>query len=213
MLGWFIIVIIGIVLASAMSSGSTNNSSSAEEQHHLAEKRRKEKEEYDKAYGELTERLGDCTVDVNLGDWNEYKINKRFLVFESAETIVVNGKEHKFSDILGFSLVDDATSETIMTSTGETKTSTGSMIGRAVVGGVLTGGLGAVAGAATAKKNIATNSTSQTTTTHKYKIYINLNSLENSTVTLLIGNNSDKAHKIANILNVIIGRNNKLNKK
>lgn len=177
-----------------------------EEQRCLIEKRQKEKEEYDKNISGLIEHFGNCTVDINLGYWNEQNIKKRLLVFESSKTIIINGIEHPFSNILGFSLVDDVTSETILSSTGNSKTSTGSMIGRALVGGVLTGGLGAVAGAATARKNIATNTTSETITTHNYKIYINLNSLEYSTVIIPIGKNGDKAHKIANILNVIIER-------
>ena len=120
---------------------------------------------------------------------------------------IINSKKYEFSDILGYSLVDDATSETITTSVGTAKTSTGSMIGRAVVGGVLTGGLGAVAGAATAKKNISDNATSQTTTTHKYTLYINVNSIQEPTIALKIGNSVSKAQKLAGVINVIIERN------
>lgn len=173
------------------------------------EQKRIEKEEYPIKVAQLTERLGKCTIDINLGNWDEYKIQKHFFVFEGSQTIIINQREYKFIDILGYSLVDDATSESVMTSTGESKTSTGSMIGRAVVGGVLTGGLGAVAGAATAKRNTSDVGTSTTTTTHKYTVYLNVDSLENPTEKLFVGNNSDKAYKIANILNVIIERNKK----
>lgn len=132
------------------------------------------------------------------------------MVYEQSGTIIIKLKEYKFSDILGYSLVDDATSETITTSTGTAKTSTGSMLGRAVVGGVLTGGLGAVAGAATAKKNISDNATSQTTTTHRYTLYINVNSLQEPTIVLEIGNNASKAQKLAGVINVIVERNKQI---
>lgn len=81
------------------------------------------------------------------------------------------------------------------------------MVGRAVVGGVLTGGLGAVAGAATAKKNVSDNATSQTTTTHKYTLYINVNNLQEPTISLNIGNDASTAQKLAGAMNVIIERN------
>lgn len=166
----------------------------------------KDKEEYDKTLTALSVKFGECTMNENLGIF-EHRIASRVLVYEQSKIIVINSKEYKFSDILGYSLVDDATSETITTSTGTAKTSTGNMLGRAVVGGVLTGGLGAVVGAATAKKDISDNATSQTTTTHKYTLYINVNNLQEPTIVLYIGNDASKAQKLAGIMNVIIERN------
>lgn len=172
------------------------------------EKWRAEQEaEYNIQRVKVIDRLGECTLDIDLGDYEEYDINTHVMLFEPSQIIRIKAQEYKFSDILGFSLVDDATSETITTSTGTAKTSTGSILGRAVVGGVLTGGLGAVAGAATAKKNISDNATSQTTTTHMYTLYINVNSLHEPTIALEIGNNASKAQKLAGAINVIIERN------
>ncbi len=154
------------------------------------EELRKQNEEnlrkkFESEYQLLLDKFGTCTVDIKLGRTNMY-IESRLFVFEESQMVGLFGKEYGFSDILGCSLVDDATSETIATSTGDAKTSTGSMIGRAVVGGVLTGGLGAVAGVATAKKNIETNTTSQTRTTHKYTMYVNVNSLSNPTISKFV---------------------------
>lgn len=185
------------------------------EQEKAREERQKQRkilacEEYEKSLAELSSRLGECTMNENLSTWSEYNLSTRILIFEQSGIIIIKSKEYRFSDILGYSLVDDVTSETITTSTGTAKTSTGSMIGRAVVGGVLTGGLGAVAGAATAKKNTSDNATSQTTTMHKYTLYINVNSLQEPTLSLQIGNNVAKAQKLAGIINVIIERNKAL---
>ncbi len=155
----------------------------------------------------IIERLGQCGLDIDLGDYGEYDIGNHVMFFEGTQVVLINSTEYKFSDILGFSLVDDTTSETITTSTGTAKTSTSSMVGRAVVGGVLTGGLGAVAGAATAKKNVSDNATSQTTTTHKYTLYINVNNLQDPTISLNIGNDASTAQKLAGAMNVIIERN------
>ena len=147
-------------------------------------------------------------MDIDLGDYEEYDINTHVMLFEASQIIRIKAQEYKFSDILGYSLVDDATSETITSSTGTAKTSTGSMLGRAVVGGMLTGGLGAVAGAVTAKKNISDNATSQTTTMHNYTLYINVNSLQEPTISLNLGNDVSIAQKLAGAVNVIIERNN-----
>ena len=68
--------------------------------------------------------------------------------------------------------------------------------------------LGAVTGAATAKKDIMDNASSQTTTTHNYTLYINVNSLQEPTIALAIGKDTSKAQKLAGLLNIIIERNN-----
>lgn len=169
--------------------------------------REKQEDEYNIQRTKLIDRLGECVLDIDLGVYEEYDINTHVMLFESSRIIRIKAQEYKFSDILGYSLVDDATSETITTSTGTAKTSTGSMLGRAVVGGVLTGGLGAVAGAVTAKKNISDNATSQTTTMHNYTLYINVNSLQEPTISLNLGNDVSIAQKLAGAVNVIIERN------
>lgn len=170
--------------------------------------RGKQEAEYNTQRTKLIDRLGECVLDIDLGDYEEYDINTHVMLFEASQIIRIKAQEYKFSDILGYSLVDDATSETITSSTGTAKTSTGSMLGRAVVGGMLTGGLGAVAGAVTAKKNISDNATSQTTTMHNYTLYINVNSLQEPTISLNLGNDVSIAQKLAGAVNVIIERNN-----
>ena len=170
--------------------------------------RGKQEAEYNTQRTKLIGRLGECVLDIDLGDYEEYDINTHVMLFEASQIIRIKAQEYKFSDILGHSLVDDATSETITSSTGTAKTSTGSMLGRAVVGGMLTGGLGAVSGAVTAKKHISDNATSQTTTMHNYTLYINVNSLQEPTISLNLGNDVSIAQKLAGAVNVIIERNN-----
>ena len=178
------------------------------------QKRLNARKEYEKTLADFSTKLGVCTINENLSDnqYCDYSISTRILVYEQSSVIIIKSKKYKFSDILGYSLVDDATDETITTSTGTAKTSTGSMLGRAVVGGMLTGGLGAVAGAATAKKSIFNDATSQTTTTHEYTLYINVNDLQEPTISLEIGDNTSKAQKLAGVLNIIIERNKQAKK-
>lgn len=222
--GWvnllFIAIIILVIYGFYRLNTFINEREDAKEQA-TANQRRKQREaylkecqeSYDTAYAAMANELEEPIQDIIIDEYDdEYDIRNHIFIYEVSKKIAVNAKLYSFDDILGCSLVNDATSETITTSIGKAKTSTGSMVGRAVVGGVLTGGLGAVAGAATAKKNISTDATSLTTTTHKYTIYVNVDSLENPTVTIRVGEDAHKAHKIANLFNVIIERTNKLNK-
>lgn len=199
---WFLVLFLKEIL-----SDNTEKERQEKENEERRLKEAAQKEEYEKTLADLSAKFGECTMNENLGKYFDMQIASRVLIYEQSSVIIINSKEYKFSDILGYSLVDDATSETITTSTGTAKTSTGNMLGRAVVGGVLTGGLGAVAGAATAKKNISDNATSKTTTTHRYTLYINVNSLQEPTIALCIGNDASKAQKLAGIMNVIIERN------
>lgn len=167
---------------------------------------------YNNDLQKLFDKYGECTTDVCIGD--EKKIKQHIYVFENSATIVLCGEGIAFKKILGFTLQDD--SKTIMTSdvasyTSTTKTSTGSMLGRAAVGSLF-GGVGALVGASTAKKETITtpNQNQSTTTTsikHNYICYVNVNDLTNPIREIFLGENSKKAQMIANIFNVIIERN------
>lgn len=179
-----------------------------QEKRDIAEQNRKQ--ESKELYDNFISRYGECTTSVSWKgwkEWSEINMEKLVLVFDEYEIIVIKSKEYKFSDILGYSLEDNVKNETVAFSEGKANTSTSSMLGRAAVGGLLTGGLGAVAGAATAKKNISTDSVSTTKTTHNYVMYININNLQDPVITLRIGDMSGKAQKLASILNIIIERN------
>lgn len=181
------------------------------------EQQRLEKErieaEFNNQWQELSNKYGECTTDICIGASKDIK--QHLYVFEESAVIVLNGEEIAFNKILGFVLQDD--SKTIMTSdvasyTSSTKTSTSSMIGRAAVAGMLTGGLGAVIGAATAKKEttITPNQSKAITTTlikHNYICYVNVNDLTNPIREILLGGDPQKAQMVANIFNVIIERN------
>ena len=147
---------------------------------------------------------GDCSADI-------IYCGGRFYVFEQSQIVIFTKEIIPFSKIIGYNLTDNQV--TISENVGyesKTTTSTGSMIGRAVVGGVLTGGIGAVIGATTAKKNTVTTPVQDNvvaSVTHDFKIYVNLNDLSNPTIIICVGRNTDTAYQIANILNIIVERN------
>ncbi|OFY41582.1 MAG: hypothetical protein A2X18_07090 [Bacteroidetes bacterium GWF2_40_14] len=145
-------------------------------------------------------------------------------VFEESETIVIMDVPYKFVDIISVELYDDSK---IIITNSVTKTSTGSMIGRAVVGGALIGGVGAVIGGVSAKQNtVATQETS-----HHYCMYITINNLTNPLISFVfkggvveLDNTKEsgietywpipyeKIMSVVSMISVIIERNKRLQK-
>lgn len=213
------IAIVGLLFIFTIIYQRTNNAALYEkavakqlEKERQKAEEREIKKSIDKKLDDLSLRLGDCVfkeyAENFLGNWRDlYDFDKHIFVFEKSQVVIIKSKEYKFPDILSCSLVDDVTNETITTTTGKSKTATGSMLGRAVVGGVLTGGLGAVAGAATAKRNITEDASSKTTTVHDYFIYINTNNFQEPVISLHIGNDSGRAQRIIGVMNVIMAKN------
>ena len=81
------------------------------------------------------------------------------------------------------------------------------MVGRAIVGGVLTGGAGAIIGGATASKT-TTTSGGTSRTKHNYTLIITVDSLSNPIERIHLGENGTYANEICSILSIIINRNN-----
>lgn len=130
---------------------------------------------------DLTNQYGKITKEFFLpSNNNVYSIPAKedcIFLFGEARKIWICGTIYDFKDILGCSLSDNFYLEK-----GEveykTKTSTGSMVGRAVVGGMLTGGVGAIVGGATASKKTEVIPKSCDKTIHDYTVLINVNSLD-----------------------------------
>lgn len=126
-----------------------------------------------------------------------------------------------FARIVGYDIIDvngNQSAPLITATTTVTKTDTGDMIKRAIIGGVVAGGVGAVVGAITAKKT----TTSKLSEIDEYRNLIRMNT--NSTNLALIIRTDDistptlkisfdmfrnKAEDLAAILNAIIVQNSK----
>ena len=134
------------------------------------------------------------------------------MVFEEASQILIYKKIFAMKDILNYSIVDN--SQTIHKGgvhTSNTKTDRGSMFGRAIVGGILTGGVGAVIGAATAKKKTTTTASEVIIEVkHDYTIIVNVNSITGPLVKIHIGASEEKLNEITGLLNVVIHRNTQI---
>ena len=129
----------------------------------------------------------------------------KLYINEDLRKIYMKVKEYNFSDILSFSVQDNA--QTIYSgSTSTARTNNGSMFGRAAVGGLVAGNVGAVIGGATASKTIET-SDSISSIMHNYSIVVTVNSLSSPMVTLKIGEDQNLMNQVRSILTVIINRN------
>lgn len=172
----------------------------------------KRKQQIQNSKNILESQWGPISKEITLHIWGDgdTSLNDRILIFESTQHIKILENVYKFSDILNFDITDNK--ETTIREEGGTsitQTSTGNMLGRAVVGGVLLGGVGALAGATTAQTKTEYNPSSKIINEiHDYTIHININSFSSPIVSIHMKDNARKTQEISGILNIIIKMNN-----
>lgn len=177
----------------------------------IQEEERQRRKVLDDAKALVIAEYGEITKEIILRYSNN--LDDRILIFSEKSVIRIYNKAYKFSDILGYTVTDNKS--TIIeggNSSSITTTSTGSLVGRAVVGGVLLGGVGAIAGASSAKKNTETISGNQIVSeTHNYTIHINVNDLSSPIVSINTKSSEERTQEIIGVLNIIINKNNTKN--
>lgn len=132
-------------------------------------------------------------------------VDSAIIVYESKSIIRIMGKMYNFKDIIGISVSDNQKivhGQTV----SSTKTSTGSMVGRAVVGDLVAGPVGSIIGGTTAKKN-TTFVQGDDSIVHDYTIHINVNDISNPIIHINTWNDGELTNKIVGLMNVIIERN------
>lgn len=158
----------------------------------------------------IYETIGGVDVSIDYDSQEE----RRVVVNEKNKIIVVDEEVFDWCDIISFEVKDNSvvcTSSFTKPSLATTTTDTGSMLGRAVVGGLVSGGIGAVIGGATASKTTTIkNGTTTTTskTTHDYSINITVNRIKNPIIVIKLGPDENKTDQLAGVLAVIINQNN-----
>lgn len=210
-----LIVFAGVVITIVAYAKSVD---SAEDARHIREmerlKNKKEREEnYAKALSELELKYGKTTIKISLpegagGGYYSTRISSHLFFFEDASIVVINEEPISFKKILAYTLADNK--ETIAKTIGneDTHTSTGSMASRALIGGALLGGVGALAGAATAKKKTEINTVTHHKTSHDYILYLSIDDLANPQRVIKFRSDADSANKAASVFDIIINRNN-----
>ena len=167
----------------------------------------KKKQQYDEQVTLLNTEVGvpDKTIIIEPLD-----INKEIRAYSSLEKVTILGKDYDFASILSCTFTDDSwveKGETTLTSTGSAKTDNGNMLGRAIVGGVVAGGAGAVIGGSTAKKNTQSTSVVQQgkdTLHHNYTVLISVKDIANPLIRIPLGKKGNVVNDIVALMNAII---------
>lgn len=183
------------------------------------EKERKYKEKLERRTSflkSLSEKYGKVSTTFYFSKSNHNSKECEAQVFEETKTIVVFKPVSldvvdviPFSSILDFSVDEDIKITGGNTATTTTKTSTGSMVKRGLVGGVLLGGVGALAGAATAKQSSQTIF-DEKKEERRYSIPINIDSISSPIYTMYFGLDSSSCKRVAGMLTAIIRRNSQI---
>lgn len=207
-LGLVVLILIVVVVFVLNRDDSEERLKEEEERKRIEEEKLRRENVYKERLQNLIDKYGEITIEFK--EWGEYEFDDfspRILIFEQSSMAYIKGQEIPFNKILAFTLADNK--QTISTTTGNasTNTSTGSMVGRALVGGVLMGGVGALAGATTASRETEINTTTRHDTSHDYIIYLNIDDIANPQRMLKFGNDAELANKVASVFNIIISRN------
>ena len=196
-----LLLAVGVFFITIKASDKSCREKQEAEEAQRIKKEQEEKEKQDRRNA-ITQKYGEVTAEIALGE-------NFLLFFDSSKIALIQDNPVPFNKILSCSLCDNQ--QMIATTSGEasSSTSTGSMAGRALVGGILLGGVGALAGAATAKKNTEINTTTNYDTKHDYTIYLGLNDMANPQVIIRFGEDADSANKAVSIFGIIINQNTK----
>lgn len=129
-----------------------------------------------------------------------------FSVHEESKVVLINKSAMPYSNIRACELLVDGQTSTSTTST-ITKSSTGSVVGRAVVGTVVAGGAGAVIGGLSGKKTGTGETTTNVIT--NYSVRISTNNIAEPTKIIRCNNDIVFATNLVDTLNIIIERPDK----
>ncbi|MCD8297984.1 MAG: hypothetical protein LUC88_10475 [Prevotella sp.] len=155
--------------------------------------------EYESSVKDLESQYGEVTKKISL---KEHSILDDIIAFSDTKKIWICGIVYSFRDVISCTFSDNPTVKKGKVEY-KTKTSTGNMLGRAVVGGVLMGGVGAAIGGATAKKNTV-GVLQDDIIIHDYTVIINVNDIANPIVRIGCGERGSIVNEIVGLMNVII---------
>lgn len=152
-----VVIVVIIVLVTSSSSGENPEEVFTGDQLVEMEDNEKKAKEFQEAYlGELESQYGEITrIFLSPEKASVYSIQEGLFVIllDSAKRIVINRQILSYDDIMAYEIIENNVVKFCeVVNTSETKTKTGNLIGRAIVGGVLLGGIGALAAGLTAKQ-------------------------------------------------------------
>jgi len=160
-------------------------------------------DEHEKFLNDLIGKYGVITRTISKSRYDDEFIRHYddILVFEKPKKIWFGKTEYNFDDILSCSLYDENKKD--VPPVQVTRTKTGSMLGRAAIGGLTLGVAGAVVGAMTAKTE-SKSSFDSLDHIASYIIKVGIKSIENPTITLRFGGDKNEAENVYAVMQAII---------
>lgn len=159
--------------------------------------------EHERFLRELKDKYGSITRTIPFERYDDdfVKHYDDILVFEQAKKVILGKTEYSFSDILSCSMYDENQKDAPVAQV--TRTKTGSMLGRAAIGGLTLGVAGAVVGAITATKETQ-SSAANTDYVPSYVVKIGVKSIEKPIITLHLYRDKEQAETLYAVMQTII---------
>lgn len=164
---------------------------------------RKVDNEHEGFIRELKDKYGSITRTIPFEQYDDdfVKHYDDILVFEQAKKIIFGMTEYSFDDILSCSMYDENQKDAPVAQV--TRTKTGSMLGRAAIGGLTLGVAGAVVGAITATKETQ-SSAANADYVPSYVVKIGVKSIEKPIITLHLYRDKEQAEALYAVMQTII---------
>ena len=203
--GGYLLICLAIAVVFGIFGGIHESKKRERHDAEIVERGKRKHEQYEADVQDMRNRYGNESFDYG----ELFDAYNRVFVFPEKEIIVYHKKPISFDKVISFDVTDNQTMVTTSEAgSASTKTNTGSMIGRAVVGGVLAGGVGAAIGGSSAKRRTDIQSGPQTTSTsHDYKVYLTVDDLKEPSICIPFGSSTDMVQRFVSYLTVIIRRN------
>ena len=202
---WFILITAIIIFVVMLIAGFLENEKSQAKAAEAEQARMQRIAEQEKAYKEWYDKyidkkgIPDKIIIVKPSDSSEV-----IFVHEASKKIFMLGSEYNFKEIMSCTFSDSPTTiKGKITST--TKSSTGSTVGRAIVGDLVAGPAGAIIGGTTGKKKTEFHQESDKVI-HNYTVIVNINSISKPIVLINTGSDGKLTNEIVGLMNVIIAR-------
>lgn len=202
---WIAVVVFAIIIIVSAINQSEKDEKRKKEQEEARLKREQELEEKRRQYEVQKQRFfeengtPDKTIVIDYLD-----INAEIHAYESSKKVFISGKWYSFNDIISCTFSDNPRIAKGKV-TAITKSKTGDVIGRSIVGDVIGGSAGAIIGGATASKHTEYIQ-GDDRTIHDYTVIINMNSISEPVIRIHTGERGKLTNEIVGLMNVIISR-------
>jgi hypothetical protein len=205
----FAIIILVILVVIGVNASNEHEEQQKKLRQAKIDQRKKAEEMFLQIKQNLIDEYGEPDNLINFNNLWEYQIRKCIIVWINKSMLYVGGNHISFTDISSYNIVDNyQIKHGKINGSLDTKTNTGSLIGRSAAGAVIGGGVGAVIGASSASKKTDLNYTQDNDKlVHDYTLIIKTKDIKNPTIQFSMGDKWKKVAEVESILDILISQN------